>query len=192
MERGQQLGNYITTQKRRATSKKVHANRTAEEKARISKKISEGVKKWHAEMSKEKKQAIKRKMSKTQQQRKSEVPPRMKKDTNKKKSVAFKKFDKSPAGREQRKYLGYLSSMDILQCEPNKKSRIIAKRAKGHKKNWDSLSPEERALRISKTLGMTKIKERMKKKELFFERDVPREKNFCGVVTIEEMEKMYA
>lgn len=186
------MNNVTSSKVRSINSKKVHAKRTPEEKKKVSESISKGVKKWHAEMSEKKKQAKNRKMSKTQQQRCSEIPPRMKRDINRKKSISFRKFDASLAGREQRKYLGYLSSMDILNCPIDKKNRIIEKRRAGQQKKWDSLDSKARALRISKTLGMIKIKDKMAKKELFFERNVPREKNYCGVVTTEEMEQMYA
>jgi len=160
-------------------------------KAIKSEKIANGVKKWHANMSEEKRLAKNRKISKTMQKRHSEMPPRMKKDINIKKSVSFRKFDESAKGMEQRLYLGYLNTLDLLNCSPERQKIITAKQVVGQKKKWDSLTPEQRKLRISKTLGMTRIKERAEAKKCFFEFDVPRKKTYCGVVTSEEMEQMY-
>lgn len=124
--------------------KKFHAKRTPEQKAATSKKTSASITKWHADRAADKKKATARKMSKSIVERQGQYPPRMKKDICKKKSESFRKFDTGPKGREQRKYLGYL------------------------------------------TTGTQRI--RRERMVFLFEKDVPRQKNYCGVVTGRELE----
>ena len=166
-----------------------HANRTPEQKAATSKKTSDSIKKWWANRKKEEIKESARKTSKSVQKRCAERPPRMVKDINKKKSETFRKFDQSLEGREHRKYLGYLSRQDILYCEPDKKCRIIKKRSDGLRRNWANMTPEDRERRL-KNLRKAMAK-RKEKRDLFYEEDVPRQKNYCGVVTEQELECMY-
>lgn len=169
-----------------AVNKRTHANRTPEQKAAIAKKTSESIKKWHREMAPEKKRAINRKISATQIKRKSEIPPRHQRDINRKRSEGFRKFDKTERGRIQRKYIGYLSSQDILKCPPERKKRIVEKRNKGHRLYWANLTPEEKEERLKNSVK--KGNKKGKRINCFYEKDVPRKKNYCGVVTEQEME----
>lgn len=168
-------------------TKQMHANRTPEQKAATSKKTSESIKKWHREMSAKKIQERNRKISATTIQRHSERPPRYKRDLSKKKSESFHKFDKTLEGREQRKYIGYLSSKDILECPLERKKRIVEKRNSGHRRYWANLPPEEKEKRIKESTKHSRI--RSQRISCFYEKDVPREKTYCGVL-VEEKECM--
>lgn len=169
---------------RSAINRKRHANTTPEQKAASAKKTSESIKRWHREMSAEKKKAIGRKISATKIKRASEIPPRHQRDMNKKKSESFKKFIVTLQGKEQKEYLGYLSSKDILECPPERKARIVKKRNKGHRLYWSKLTPEEKEERINNSVQG----ENRKRINYFYEKDVPRQKNYCGVVTEQELE----
>ena len=162
----------MTITNRSAFFKKIHANRTPEQKKVISKKTSDSIKAWHAEMSPEKRQEINRKISASMVKRSSEIPPRHKKDISKKKSESFRKFDNSPQGKIHREYLGYLSSQDILNCAPERKKKIIQRRRKGQQRYWATLSLNAKKTRLKKLARIRK--ERKEVKSLFFEEDVPR------------------
>lgn len=88
-------------------------------------------------------------------------------------------FFESPEGREEKEYRRYLTGQYMSSISKEELEKISAKKGASRKKEWDTHTPEERR-RIAcgqSGLDMTKI----------FEFNVPRKKNFCGVVREDRM-----
>jgi hypothetical protein len=134
-----------------------HRTRTEAEKKAYSEKISAGMKRFYA-------------------QRKAE-------DAEKKyirQSIGRKRFFKTDEGREEREYRKYAARQYQLSLEGEEKERILAKRSVSRKKAWDKLDPEERSEAVAKLFGRDKLAK-------IIELNVPRKKNFCGVVREDRM-----
>ena len=174
-----------------AHMKKLNAARTPESFAKSAKKRSEAMKKVWARKGKEIRKEINRKISATQTERISQTPPRAKKDKEEKRIKGITDFYNKDTidVQEHREYLGYLSSKNILECPPDRKEIIIAKRTAGQQASWDRLTLQEREERCNKTLG--KGNKKKEKIHLLYETDIPRKKDYCGVVTESELEQMH-
>ncbi len=95
-------------------------------------------------------------------------------------SIGRKRFFETDEGREEKKYRQYLSRQYQLSLEGEERERILAKRGAGRKKEWYTHTPEERKKMFSKLVGTDKLNN-------IIELDVPRKKNFCGVVREDRM-----
>ncbi len=169
----------------------LNAARTPESFAKSKENRSASMKKAWARKGPEARKEVNRKISATQTDRLSKIAPRAKRDREANRIKGMNDFYKKDTidVQEHREYIGYLSSKNILECEPERKKIIVAKRSAGQKEAWDRLNPEERQERIDKTSG--KGVKCIQKVHLLYETDVPRVKNYCGVVSISEMEKMH-
>ena len=171
-----------------AHMKAFNAKRTPEFFAKSKKKRSEAMKRAWAKKNPAERIEINRKISASRTQRHREIPPRLKKYREKNRIKGINDFygRGTIAVKEHKEYLGYLSSKNILECEPVSKACIIEKRRVGQKAAWDRLTPQEREERCKRSI--TKGRNKKERFRLLFETDVPREKNYCGVVTGSEID----
>lgn len=172
--------------------RKLNAARTPESFAKSAEKRSIAMKKAWARKGPQARIEVNKKISASQIKRISERPPRLKRDIEEKRIQGIHDFYKKEtlAVKEHKEYLGYLSCKDILECDPVRKAHIVAKRTEGAQRAWDRLTPEEKKER-NKNCIMKGCEKKGTISRLLFETDVPRERNYCGVVTEQEMESMH-
>lgn len=146
---------------------------------------SEVMKAYHASLTPEQKQERKRKISESVKKRIAQRPPRMHKSICKKMSISHQKFEKSEKGRINKKYTSYCTKLRHARTSPEEKAKRIEAHREKIKKVWDNRSKAEK----DRILAIThKGRDRyLALRNLFYEKDVPRKKNYCGVVTEEEV-----
>ena len=174
----------------------VNANKTKKCIADAARKQSVSMKelwrKWKNEDS-EVRRKIDRKISATQLERKNNIPPRAKRDSQEKRTKSMQRYYSQDTleVKEQKEFNGHIGRRNKLYCTPAKKKVIMANMKKAGKLRKIKMQKEgeEPQERSSKASCEVQRKRRLKKK-LFYEKDVPRKKTYCGVITEKEMRQI--
>ena len=135
------------------------------------------IKAWHASLSPEQKAEFRRKVSEGMLRYHAKLTPLQKERIAKRMSEKKKAFYKTYAGHVEREYRRYLSKNYQENLSKERKKKTREKQAKWQREKWKNYTPEER----EKNKEAIRRGRRKKMKDLF-EYNVPRKKNYCGVV----------
>lgn len=119
--------------------------------------------------------------------------PEQRASISKKTSIAIKKWHKEMSLKKKRDLNRKISASQIIRLKitpPRHKRDINKKRSEGFKRFDKTLQGQEKRAYtgyLSK-IGVSGWPKR--KTDCFYEKDVPRQKNYCGVVTEQEMENV--